>query len=298
VQRWHPHVHAREACARSTPFVRCYNQEARRIFQPLFYEGTLTGCVVSYRASEARKHIPDEFKIVSLFGWTMGGVYLVRYSDSPVGAFDELVVLAGLVWNPPTSCAWAQRVYVSNKIARDHGLQSVGLPSRLARFSQSSKPHTLASKVSARQVRQGSWWCGAGSSQEGRKVAPDCAVVVQNMEKGKRGLKTPVAEFLLPEKFGAKGPRLPLTLPNFSGGTEDHPGLLHYTCKMLANIRPVPALKAVQGAASDVTAEDVSHVLKGKPLMCLAFSDLIMRVPKAQPWTPKGCSRDAQPVAV
>jgi membrane protein insertase Oxa1/YidC/SpoIIIJ len=26
----------------------------------------------------------------------------------------QLVALAGLVWNPPTSCAWAARVYVSN----------------------------------------------------------------------------------------------------------------------------------------------------------------------------------------
>ena len=27
----------------------------------------------------------------------------------------QLVVLAGIVWNPPTSCAWAARVYVNNK---------------------------------------------------------------------------------------------------------------------------------------------------------------------------------------
>ena len=27
----------------------------------------------------------------------------------------QLVALAGLVWNAPTSCAWAARVYVSNR---------------------------------------------------------------------------------------------------------------------------------------------------------------------------------------
>lgn len=217
----------------------------------------------------------------------MGGVYLVRYKDSPVGAFDELVVLAGLVWNAPTSCAWAQRVYVSSKTARNHGLQSVGLPSRLATFSQPSKPHAKAAKVSAHQAKQGSWWCGA-AVKNGKTVAPGCAVVVQNVERGARGLKAPVAEFLLPEALPRKGPRMPLTLPNFSGGTVDHPGLLHYTCKMLANIRPAPAIRAVQSTGKDVaTVEDVSHVLKGKPLLCLEFRDLVMRVPEAQPWKPK-----------
>lgn len=246
---------------------------------------------VFYRASEARKHIPDEFKLVSLFGWTMGGIYLVRYTDSPVGVFDELVVLAGLVWNPPSSCAWAQRVYVSNKTARNHGLQHVGLPSRVATFSQSSKPHPKASKVTAKQAKQGSWWSGVAAKQ-GKAGSTDCAVVIQNVEKGKRGLKTPVAEFLLPEALSQKGPRMPLTLPNFSGGTVDHPGLLHYTCKMLANIRPAPGIRAVQGEAQGNVAEDVSSVLKGKPLICLAFSDLVMRVPKAQPWIPKGGSNE------
>ena len=78
--------------------------------------------------------------------YTLGGFYLARYADSPVGQFDEvcqantacndicihgawcndnsilpsmqcaqLVALAGLVWNAPTSCAWAARVYVSNR---------------------------------------------------------------------------------------------------------------------------------------------------------------------------------------
>ncbi len=47
--------------------------------------------------------------------YTLGGFYLARYDDSPAGVFDELVVMAGLVWNPPTSCAWAARVFVNSK---------------------------------------------------------------------------------------------------------------------------------------------------------------------------------------
>jgi hypothetical protein len=77
--------------------------------------------------------------------YTLGGVYLARYDASPAGAFDEvgsrcsrcgrarltrvfrqtqLVVLAGLVWNPPGSCAWAARVYVSNADAQRHGVKA------------------------------------------------------------------------------------------------------------------------------------------------------------------------------
>jgi hypothetical protein len=111
---------------------------------------------------------------------------------------------------------------------------------------------------------------------------------VKNLERGRRGLKDPVAEFLLPAKQARKGPRMPLTLPNFSGATEDHPGLVHYTCKMHANIRPMPTLKDVRpSSGTEASDEDVSTVLKGKPLLCLAFEDLVMSVPEAEPWYPK-----------
>ena len=40
------------------------------------------------RSSEARKHVPKDLKLVELFGWTLGGVYLARYDDSPAGTFD------------------------------------------------------------------------------------------------------------------------------------------------------------------------------------------------------------------
>lgn len=39
--------------------------------------------------------MPSELPLVNFFGWTIGGLYLARYTESPVGAFDELVALAG-----------------------------------------------------------------------------------------------------------------------------------------------------------------------------------------------------------
>ena len=123
-----------------------------------------------------------------MFVWrryTLGGVFLARYSDSPVGAFDEvstapvlvnqlsaqalarpeygldslqLVALAGLVWQFPSSCAWAARVYVSNADARSHGRRSCGLPSSHARF----QPQDGASDTA------GGWW------QSGAPGGPCC----------------------------------------------------------------------------------------------------------------------------
>ncbi|GFP95146.1 hypothetical protein PHJA_001659000 [Phtheirospermum japonicum] len=57
------------------------------------------------KAETARAFIPKDFKLVEAFGYTLGGFFLANYEDSPVGKFDELVVIAGIVWNPPTSCA-------------------------------------------------------------------------------------------------------------------------------------------------------------------------------------------------
>jgi hypothetical protein len=57
------------------------------------------------KSSTARAFVPPELRLVEAFGYTLGGMFLARYHDSPAGEFDELVVIAGIVWDPPTSCA-------------------------------------------------------------------------------------------------------------------------------------------------------------------------------------------------
>lgn len=64
---------------------------------------------------QAKKYLPAGLPLVNCFGWTLGGFYLARYSHSPVGPFDEMVALAGLAWNFPTSAAWAGRLFVNNR---------------------------------------------------------------------------------------------------------------------------------------------------------------------------------------
>jgi hypothetical protein len=256
---------------------------------------------------------------------TLGGVYLARYDDSPVGAFDEVrahacarvracvcvhvcacgwgggcagrewagvlcaavaagatpaascrrapltppvrgraslvhhlcytharthahatpraqcVVMAGLVWNPPTSCAWAARVFVSDAAARDHGVASVGLPSRLAAFEPAARGGSGSSSRGGCDAGQraqqqpalaaggaGSSWWGLWQQQQQRTRAGSASaacgevLALRNVQRGQRGLPgRPVALLGLPRAAssgggsGWRGPRLRLSLPSF-----------------------------------------------------------------------------------
>lgn len=43
--------------------------------------------------AQARKYVPEELPLVSLFGWTLGGFYLARYSGGLMG----FLFIAGIV---------------------------------------------------------------------------------------------------------------------------------------------------------------------------------------------------------
>eukprot|EP01023_Acetabularia_acetabulum_P019151 TRINITY_DN19708_c2_g1_i1.p1 TRINITY_DN19708_c2_g1~~TRINITY_DN19708_c2_g1_i1.p1 ORF type:complete len:271 (+),score=44.66 TRINITY_DN19708_c2_g1_i1:83-895(+) len=241
------------------------------------------------KSEEAKKYIPDKFKIVELFGYTLGGFYLARYSDSPVGAFDELVVLSGLVWNESTSCAWAARVFVNNKEARNHGLHSVGLPSRLAAFQLVPKFNSSVKKTNP------SWWHqhssdvsllrGGGKGDEHNSPL-DAHVQINNCERGwffgrGKGLKTPICTMDLPAMKQERewgGPKMRLQLPSFSGGTREFPNLLQYTCQLFCSIRPMKSVKIHLANCDDTHSEDLSSVLRGKSVLALAFNDMVMHV--------------------
>ena len=245
------------------------------------------------RSEEARKHIPSHLKLVELGGWTLGGLYLARYSDSPAGVFDELVVLAGLVWNAPTSCAWASRVYVNNKAARDHGIKVVGLPSRLASFEQSREPTravaapaTFPGAVNANKPQElkPSWWnVDYAPHQSG---STSCALTIFNKEKGGKGMKEPVAELFLPPKHSGKpGIPMQMSLPSFSGCTAAVPDMLSYTCKLDTHLRFVPRIEnriADRADGQKALPEDMSTILTGKPLITMSFDNMTMTVPHPQ----------------
>ena len=117
-----------------------------------------------------------------------------------------------------------------------------------------------------------------------RAVAADQPVLIGNSENGRRGMRAPVARLQLPPAQEGWAPRIRMRLPNFSGATVDHPGLLHYTCKLETRVRPRlwQRVRAV-GTYDERHPEDVSTVLRGKPMLCLEFADMVMTVPEPAP---------------
>ncbi|MCO5547789.1 hypothetical protein L7F22_001241 [Adiantum nelumboides] len=150
------------------------------------------------KAEVAKRFIPSDLQIVQAFGYTLGGLYLAQYDSSPAGTFDELVIIAGTVWNPPTSCAWAARVFVNNIDACYHGKKEVGLPSKVASFSHP-------------------------------------AIDVSEMDGS---FKMPLCKILFPfDRHSLKekqliGPAISMSLPSFSGKTYEQPDLLKYSCRL------------------------------------------------------------------
>ena len=74
------------------------------------------------------------------------------------------------------------------------------------------------------------------------------------------------------------GPWLTLRLPSFSGKTAAHPGVLQYTCELKANVRPCRS--AGLRFPADLRQVGAFSVLRGRPLLTLAFDRLEMTVDK------------------
>ncbi|CAI5473485.1 unnamed protein product [Closterium sp. Yama58-4] len=107
---------------------------------PWIFKGRALYQLNLVKADVARQVVPPELKLVEAFGYTLGGVYYAQYDSSPAGKFDELVIIPGIVWDPPASCAWAAAVMVDSASARDHGIKEVGLPSRFVSFNKKLLP--------------------------------------------------------------------------------------------------------------------------------------------------------------
>ncbi|XP_073303285.1 protein NEOXANTHIN-DEFICIENT 1 isoform X1 [Primulina huaijiensis] len=241
------------------------------------------------KAETARAFIPKEFKLVEAFGYTLGGFFLANYEDSPAGIFDELVVIAGIVWNPPTSCAWAARVLVNSDKACVHGRKDVGLPSQVAKFTKivTALPGTkkggfgrFLSKISMKD------------SPSISKTCIDIQVKEMNNHTAINvcSINLSAAVMTKPPDDSKKwmGPAIKLSLPSFSGRTEYNPHLLKYCCQIECRLRAVPTAR-VSGPGpctfdkDNDTNEDLQRnlsiaVMLSKPILALEFNTLKMKV--------------------
>eukprot|EP00466_Bigelowiella_natans_P003107 jgi/Bigna1/70813/fgenesh1_pg.13_\ len=73
-------------------------------------------------------HFFSRLRLLSLFGWTLGGVFVVEWQDSPIGYYREVAVLSGLIARGFEIGAWASHIVVSSDAAVDTGRRVFGLP--------------------------------------------------------------------------------------------------------------------------------------------------------------------------
>ncbi|KAL0421627.1 UNVERIFIED_CONTAM: protein NEOXANTHIN-DEFICIENT 1 [Sesamum latifolium] len=223
------------------------------------------------KAETARAFIPKEFKLVEAFGYTLGGFFLANYEDSPAGIFDELVVIAGIVWNPPTSCAWAARVLVNSDKACVHGQKDVGLPSQVANFTKS-----LTALPGTKTGRFGRFLnkIGMADSPDKEKNCMDIRVKEMNNHISLDLCINLTAAAMAASQNDTKrwmGPAIKMSLPSFSGRTEHNPHLLKYSCQIECRLRAVPPAKVSGPSASSTNPETTSE--HGSPETGFATGD-------------------------
>ncbi|XP_076884064.1 protein NEOXANTHIN-DEFICIENT 1-like [Bidens hawaiensis] len=227
---------------------------------PWIFKGSALYQFHLVKAEIAKAIIPKEFRLVEAFGYTLGGFFLANYNESPFGPFDELVAIAGIVWNPPTSHAWAARVYVNSDNACAHGRKEFGLPSQVATFSKAG-PQMI-------------------------HVAETDGPVTTDLYDIR--LQSPILK-MNPLKWMALGPTIKMSLPSFSGHTEHIPQLLKYSCQIECRVKPTSPAR-VLGSLDRNNTENVESnecikkremsilVTLSKPILALEFNCLKMEV--------------------
>ncbi|XP_057493541.1 protein NEOXANTHIN-DEFICIENT 1-like isoform X2 [Actinidia eriantha] len=217
-----------------------------------------------------------------------------------------LVVIAGIVWNPPTSCAWAARVLVNSDEACVHGRKDVGLPSQVARFS---KKITAIPRRSDTKINRFLEMIGVGTVFNNPKNGLDIHVTetkgptvtdICTINVGIAALAKAMPDL---NSNKLMGPVIKMSLPSFSGRTEHNPHLLKYSCQIECRIRAVrpakvsgppedpnndtePPSESRSSSFVDSVARELGEnernlgvsVMLSKPILALEFNCLKMQV--------------------
>ncbi|ONM05352.1 Protein NEOXANTHIN-DEFICIENT 1 [Zea mays] len=72
---------------------------------PWVFKGSALYQLHLVKASTARAFVPRDLRLVEAFGYTLGGMFLARYHDSPAGEFDEVYCLRAPRLPPPLAAA-------------------------------------------------------------------------------------------------------------------------------------------------------------------------------------------------
>ncbi|KAL3818738.1 hypothetical protein ACJIZ3_004643 [Penstemon smallii] len=216
-------------------------------------------------AETARAIIPKQFKLVEAFG-----LFTTMYiDDSPAGIFDEVI--------------WAARVLVNSDDACIHGRKEFGLPSQVDKFTR---------RVTALPVTKKNRFLHKIDSPVSRKNGINIQVKEMNLNHTSMDICCINLSPTAPQHDSKKwiSPAVKISLPSFSGCTEDNPNLLKYSCQIECRLRRAvtPARVTSENGGSETDSADGDSdnykrnlsisVMLSKPILALEFNCLEMKL--------------------
>jgi len=232
------------------------------------------------RTSAARAVTPrDGLTLLSILGWTLGGVFVVDWTESPVGPYREVAVLSGLVARGFSIGAWASHIIVTTPASVGGGRAVFGLPTVLGtidfkageesdgdawRRELTGARDLLENIAVALKVGIGAAQPGIAEPAERLRRRVECAPTTRGFDFAS---DTDVAITGWDGwSDGAPAEGSSLSLPSFSGRLEEFPALLRYPLKLgpASRVALRPSMPTrVAGAVDD----DLAAVLDG-PRAC------------------------------
>ena len=231
------------------------------------------------RASAARAVTPsDGLMLLSFLGYTLGGVFVVDWTESPVGPYREVAVLSGLVARGLSIGAWASHIVVTTPESVGGGRTIFGLPTVLGSvdFKAAEESDSDAWRRELTGVRDllediaVAFKVGIGAAQPG--IAEPAERLRRRVERAPttRGFDFASNDAVAVTGWddwreGAPEDGPSLSLPSFSGRLEEFPALLRYPLKLgpAGRVALRPAMPTRWSGVSD----DLAAVLDG-PRAC------------------------------
>ena len=231
------------------------------------------------RTSAARAVTPrDGLTLLSLFGYTLGVVFVVDWTDSPVGPYREVAVLSGLVARGLSIGAWASHIVVTTPASVGGGRAVFGLPTVLGTIDfkageESDGDAWRRELTGARDLLEGiavAFKVGIGAAQPG--IAEPAERLRRRVERAPttRGFDFESDADVSISGWDGWGDGAPaagpsLSLPSFSGRLAEFPELLRYPLKLgpAGRVALRPAMPTRWSGVSD----DLAAVLDG-PRAC------------------------------
>ena len=255
-------------------------RDARVLYQPTFV-----------RASAAQRETPSGLTLLSLFGWTLGGVFVVEWTSSPVGYYREVAVLSGLVARGLSVGAWASHIVVTTDEAAEGGRDVFGLPTTVGavEFFENAEDDgglAAAAAASARAlaealalaVKVGLGAASPGVAEPSERLRPPAAPrSTRGFDFGSDAAVDVVGWdgwCASPDEPEASGPGL--ALPSFSGRLAGASPLLKYPLRLGPAAR-VGLRPAMPTRWSGAVSRDLVGVLDGpRACPCLQVDGVVV----------------------